>query len=165
VPQRHFPLHLLGFTVTVIGLVCWNTTAIALSQDDSDNPGPIVVSGEVLAQAVLDDVNAAAKKYHLTELQIDGVVAKQTESKGKLVLVQFEVKAIDPKSNKPVSFTIFCSLKDQLPKGDERIDALAVGNKITVRGKSGAMGNGQVTLYKCVIVPKKEEGAAKDERP
>ena len=115
-------------------------------------PAPIIVSAETLAQAVQDDVNAAAKKYHLTELQIDGAVTKQSEYKGKVQTFQMDVKIKDRKTDKPVEFTIFFSLKDPLPKGDKRIEEFAVGKKVKVRGKSIAMGNGQVTLINCVIV-------------
>jgi len=114
---------------------------------------PLVVAPQTLAQAVHDDVNAAASKYHLTMLQLTGVVTKVSEYKGEVHLFQFDLKVKDAKSGKMDDFTIFFGLKDAVPKGDKRLEELAVGKKVTVRGKSTSMGNGQVTLYKCVIVP------------
>jgi hypothetical protein len=122
---------------------------------------PIVVSADKLAQAVQDDVNSAASKYHLTELQVDGVVAGQSEYKGRVAVIKFELMVKDRKTDKMVEFTVFCSLKDPLPKGDKGLDEIAVGKKVTVRGKSTAMGNGQVTLTGCIIVRARDEGKGK----
>jgi hypothetical protein len=71
---------------------------------------PIVVSADTLAQAVQDDVNSAAKKYHLVELQVDGVVAGQSEYKGRVAMIKFELMVKDRKTDKMVGFTVFCSL-------------------------------------------------------
>jgi hypothetical protein len=131
--------------------------ADAIQKESQKNSGPIVVSAQTLAQAVQDDVNAAAKKYHLTELQVDGVVTGQSASKGKVSLIKFELKVNDRKTNKMVDFTVFCGLKDPLPKGDKGLEDVAVGKTATVRGKSTAMGNGQVTLTGCIIVHKGDE--------
>jgi tRNA_anti-like len=114
-------------------------------------PDPILVSADTLAQAVQDDVNAAAKKYHLRELQVEGVVSRQSEYKGQVGSFQFDVMVKDRKTDKMVGFTIFCGLKEPLPKGDKRLDEIAAGKKVTVRGRSTAMGNGQVTLTSCII--------------
>jgi hypothetical protein len=124
---------------------------------------PVVVSAETLAQAVQDDVNDAAKKYHLTELQIDGVVSKHMELKGEVHMIQFDVMVKDRKKDKMDGFTIFFSLKDRVPNGDKRLDEFAVGKKVTVQGKSFAMGNGQVTLMNCFIVREADKGGDKKE--
>ena len=124
---------------------------------------PVVVSAETLAQAVQDDVIAAAKKYHLTELRIDGVVSKHMELKGEVHMIQFDVMVKDRKKDKMDGFTIFFSLKDRVPKGDKRLDEFAVGKKVTVQGKSFAMGNGQVTLMNCFIVREADKGGDKKE--
>jgi hypothetical protein len=131
------------------------------STDPKKSADPVVVSADTLAQAVQDDVNSAAKKYHLTELQVDGVVAKHSEFKGQVAMFQFDLSVKDRKTDKMVGFTIFCSLKDPLPKGDKRLDEFAVGKKVTIRGKSTAMGNGQVTLTDCMIVREGDKGGAK----
>jgi hypothetical protein len=115
---------------------------------------PIVISAEKLAQAVQDDVNAAVKKYHLVELQVEGVVAAHSESKGSVRMIQFKPMVKDRKTGKMVTFVVFCSLKSPLPKGDKRLDAIAVGRRVAVRGSSFAMGNGQVTMGPCIIAPK-----------
>ncbi len=128
-------------------------------------PDPIIVSAGTLAQAVEDDVNSAAKKYHLTELQVEGVVTARPAYKGRIAIFQCEVMVIDRKTNKMVGFTIFCSLKDPLPEGDKRLDEFAVGKKVTVRGKSIAMGNGQVTLTNCIIVRQSDKGEARKKGP
>jgi hypothetical protein len=115
---------------------------------------PIVISAEKLAQAVQDDVNAAVKKYHLVELQVEGIVAAHSESKGSVGMIQFKPMVKDNKTGKAVQFVVFCSLKSPLPKGDKRLDEIAVGKRVAVRGKSFAMGNGQVTMGPCIIVRK-----------
>ena len=135
--------------------------AEAAKTEPKKSSAPIVVSAHNLAQAVQDDVNSAARKYHLTELQVDGVVAGQSEYKGRVAVIKFELMVKDRKTDKMVEFTVFCSLKDPLPKGDKRLDELAVGMKVTVRGKSTAMGNGQVTLTNCIIVREGDKGGAK----
>ncbi|HZZ81883.1 MAG TPA: hypothetical protein VFE62_25505 [Gemmataceae bacterium] len=127
----------------------------ATAQKKTEAKTPIVVSGAVLAQAVQDDVSAAAKMYHLTELQVDGVIAGQSEFKERIAMLRLDFMVKDPKTKKMTDFSIFCSLKEPLAKGDKRLDELAVGKKVTVRGTSTAMGNGQVTLTGCLIVPKK----------
>lgn len=124
---------------------------------------PVVVSAETLAQAVQDDVNTAVKKYHLTELQVDGVVGSLNESKGQVGMFRFNVMVKDRKTDKMVGFTIFCGLKEPLPEGDKRLDEIAVGKRVTIRGNSFAMGNGQVTLGGCVIVREGEKGGGKKE--
>lgn len=146
--------------VGALVLLIWSA-AVASAQDKTssqadppDKPAPpIVVAPETLAQAVQDDVNAAARKYHLTELQMTGVVTKQSGDKDKVHSLQFDVTITDRQTEKPVDFSIFFGLKDPLPKGDKRIEEFAAGKTVTVRGKSIAMGNGQVTLLYCVLVP------------
>jgi hypothetical protein len=121
-------------------------------KEPKKTPDAIIVSANTLAQAVQDDVNTAAKKYHLEELQVAGVVTRLSESKGRVAMFQFDVMVKDRKTDKMVEFTIFCGLKDPLQKGDKKLDEIAVGKKATVRGRSTAMGNGQVTLTGCIIL-------------
>ena len=128
-------------------------------------PDPIIVSADTLAQAVQDDVNVAAKKYHLSELEVEGVVTARPMYKGRISMFQFDVMVIDRATDKMVGFTIFCGLKDPVPEGDKRLDDFAVGKKVTVRGKSIAMGNGQVTLTNCIIVRPSDKGEAKKKGP
>jgi hypothetical protein len=135
--------------------------AEATQTEPKKSSAPMVVSAHTLAQAVQDDVNAAALKYHLRELQVDGVVAGQSEYKGKVAVIKFELMVKDRKKDKMVDFTVFCSLKDPLPKGDKGLDEIAVGKKVTVLGKSTAMGNGQVTLTGCIVVRKRDEAKPK----
>ena len=128
-------------------------------------PDPIVVSAETLAQAVQDDVNSAVKKYHLQELQVKGVVTARNQYKGKVGMFQFDVKVMDRATKKTVGFTVFCGLKEPLPDGDKRLDEIAVGKRVAVRGRSTAMGNGQVTLTGCVIVRQSDQKDAKKKGP
>lgn len=152
--------------VAVFSLPCLGAQKPAEAQAEPEKKAePLVVAPETLAQAVQDDVNAAARKYHLTELQLTGVVTKQSEYKGEVHSFQFDVMVNDRKLDKMVDFSIFFGLKDALPKGDKRIDEFAAGKTVTVRGKSIAMGNGQVTLLYCVLVPKADDKRAQKENP
>lgn len=85
----------------------------------------------------------------------------QSEYKGLVAMFQFNLMVKDRKTDKVVGFTVFCSLKDPLPKGDKKLDEFAIGKKVTVQGKSTAMGNGQVTLTNCIIVREGDKGGAK----
>lgn len=120
-------------------------------------PTPTIVSAQALAQAVEDDVNATARRYQLTELQTDGVVAEHAEHKDKVAVIKFKLMVKDRETGKMVEFTIFCVLKTPMQKGDQGLDAMAVGAKVTVRGTSIAMGNRQLTLGNCVLAGEREK--------
>lgn len=159
---------LVGLCVTIAGAIfsvpCLGAQQpAAVLAEPEKKAEPLIVAPETLAQAVQDDVNAAARKYHLTELQLTGVVTKQSEYKGEVHSFQFDVMVNDRTMDKRVGFSIFFGLKEALPKGDNRINEFAAGKTVTVRGKSIAMGNGQVTLLYCVLVPKADKSAKKED--
>jgi hypothetical protein len=167
--QLSFSVCLASSAVAVFSFLCLGTpTPQAKALNDSEKKKaaePIVVSADTLAQAVLNDMDAAVKKYHLQDLQVDGVVSRQSEDKGRVVMIQFNVMVKDRKTDKMVEFTVFCGLKDPLPKDDKRLADLAVGKKVTVQGWSGAMGNGQVTLVKCVILRADDKAKKSSPKP
>jgi hypothetical protein len=165
--QPFFSVVLATSALAVFSFACLGASLPPLTEGKKEESPkneavkPVVVSAETLAQAVQDDVRAAAKKYHLTELQIDGVVSKHMQIKGEVHMIQFDVMVKDREKDKRQGFTIFFSLKDRVPKGDKRLEEFAVGKKVTVRGKSFAMGNGQVTLMNCFVVREADKGGAK----
>jgi hypothetical protein len=113
---------------------------------------PVIISAEQLAQELQDDLATNYPRYYGVPLQIDGVVAKQSQDKGAITMIQFEPSVKDKKTGKDVEFTVFCGLLKPVSIGSSDAAGLAVGQRVKLSGNLSAAGNGQATLNSCIIL-------------
>lgn len=112
---------------------------------------PVAISAQQLAQGLQDDFGATYGRYFGVPILIDGVVSNLAKDKGAITMIQFAPPVTDKKTNKPVDLIVFCGLKDKIPEGSPAAADVAVGKHVHLIGSLSAAGNGQATLYSCVV--------------
>jgi hypothetical protein len=105
-------------------------------------------SEQQIADAMVDNSEAAMKLYVPQPLQLTGVVTRVTTGpRNRVNEIFFEPLVEDPKTKQKIKFPINCRLAQVVP-----LPKATVGATVTVRGNLTGGGKDSATLNDCVII-------------